>query len=60
MVISGSGLAGIHVRCCEDVRESQLRGSGGFSPRFPSISLWNKGGVEQREMLVQLQVEASF
>ena len=25
-----------------DVRESQLRGSGGVSPRFPSISLRNR------------------
>ena len=28
----------------EGVRESQLRGSGGVSPRFPNILLRDKGG----------------
>jgi len=54
--ISGSSLAGIHVRLGEYVRESQLRGSGGISPRFPSISLWNKVGVVQREKLAPVAV----
>jgi hypothetical protein len=58
--ISGSGLAGIHVRLREDVRESQLRGSGGVSPRFPSISLWNKVGVAQRSCSLQSQVEGEL
>jgi len=37
--ISGSEPGSIHGRVRTSVRESQLRGSGGISPRFPSISL---------------------
>jgi hypothetical protein len=30
------------------MRDSQLRGSGGISPRFPNIPLRDKGEVGQR------------
>ena len=41
--ISGSGWLAFTQRGCGCVRESQLRGSGGVSPRFPSIPNRDKG-----------------
>ena len=41
--ISGSGWLAFTQRWCGCVRESQLRGSGGVSPRFPSIPNRDKG-----------------
>jgi hypothetical protein len=38
---SGS-IFGWHSHCFTSVRESQLRGSGGISPRFPNIPLRDK------------------